>query len=155
MIYSMSAFSALCFCVLLFKIRSVKNSSFFVQISLMLMASQIFYALYVFNGQAVYEDIQICSLLGNKCLPDWFIVSVKKVALNSTLIGLYWQFYCSAHWIFAMKYWEISYRLGKGEKMLLVNIVYYLVLFLNFAIPVYLLVLAGTFPKDKQIDKAL
>ena len=54
-----------------------------------------------------------------------------------------------------MKYWEISYKLGKGGKMVLVNIIYYLVLFLNFAIPVYLLVLTGMRTKDKKVILAL
>ena len=71
------------------------------------------------------------------------------------MMALYWQFSCSAHWIFAMKYWEISYKLGKGGKMVLVNIIYYLVLFLNFAIPVYLLVLTGMRTKDKKVILAL
>ena len=57
------------------------------------------------------------------------------------MLGFYWQFYCSAYWIFAMKYWVISYKLSKGERMLLVGIFDYLGLFLNFAIPVYMVVL--------------
>jgi hypothetical protein len=59
------------------------------------------------------------------------------------MLGLYWQFYCSAHWLFAMKYWVISYKLAKGGRMTLVDIFDYSGLFLNFSIPVYLVVLIG------------
>jgi uncharacterized membrane protein YozB (DUF420 family) len=52
-IYSISAFSALCFCALLLKIRTVENSSFFVRLSLMLIASQVFFVLFVFYSYKV------------------------------------------------------------------------------------------------------
>jgi len=36
-----------------------------------------------------------------------------------------------------MKYWTVSYILGEGKKIFLVNVFYYFVLFLNVAIPVF------------------
>lgn len=51
--------------------------------------------------------------------------------------ALYYILYCTAHWIFAMKYWIISYRLGQGKMLALMNFFYNLVIVLNVAIPIY------------------
>ena len=64
-------------------------------------------------------------------------------AISWTLVGLYYSLYCSAHWIFAMKYWITSYRLGKGRNLSLVNVVYYFILILNIAIPAFEAVAEG------------
>jgi len=36
-----------------------------------------------------------------------------------------------------MKYWIVSYKLGEGKQICLVNAFYYVVLFLNIAISVF------------------
>ena len=64
-------------------------------------------------------------------------------AMGFFFFGLSNAFYCSAHWIFAMKYWTVSYRLGQGKMIRLVKVVYYLVLILNIAISVFVAVQEG------------
>jgi len=51
--------------------------------------------------------------------------------------------YCSAHWIFSMKYWTVSYKLSQGKMIRLVNFFYYFVLVLNIGISVFVSVEGG------------
>ena len=53
------------------------------------------------------------------------------------------MFYCAAHWVFAVKYWIISYKLGGGTYLTLANQIYVFVLVLNLLIPVFFAVEAG------------
>ena len=50
---------------------------------------------------------------------------------------MYYMLYCTAHWAFSMKYWIISYKLGQGKMLDLMNLIYYLVMALNIIIPIY------------------
>ena len=58
-------------------------------------------------------------------------------ALSFGSLGLYYWPFCSVHWMFAMKYWIISYKIAGGKKTNLANVAYYFVLLMNFAIPVF------------------
>ena len=52
-------------------------------------------------------------------------------------LGSYYILFCVAHWVFAMKYWIVSYKLNQGSYTKLVNSVFYLGIVLNTAFPIY------------------
>ena len=104
-LYSISILNIICYCVLLLKIRGVKDNSLFEKLSIILLSSQIFYIVYIYFSSEVTrlnEDstnkttikMQWCNILAYTC------------------DGFYLWGYCSAHWIFAIRYWFISYKLA-------------------------------------------
>ena len=66
-------------------------------------------------------------------------------ALEFIFLGLYYVLYCVAHWVFAMKYWVITCKMeiienGGLESKLqeqIYKVLYYGIIFLNIAIPIY------------------
>ncbi len=76
-------------------------------------------------------------------------------AISFALFGLFNAFYCSAHWIFAMKYWTASYKLGQGKMIRIVNVVYYFILILNIAICVFEAVEEGMDLKYFELSYAM
>ena len=64
-------------------------------------------------------------------------------AISFASLGMYDVLYCSPHWIFAMKYWIVSYKLSEGKMIKLANFCYYFVLILNIAISVFVAVEEG------------
>lgn len=97
----------------------------------MLLTSQICYVLNVYFSSEVTRQ--------SEDLPTDTVTSkmVWSNIMSAIFIGFYQWGNCSAHWIFAMKYWVISYKLAKGKRILLVNTIYYGVLLLNFLLPVF------------------
>ena len=65
------------------------------------------------------------------------------------------MFYCAAHWIFAVKYWIISYKLGGGTHLQLARNVYAFVLLLNIIFPVFFAVEAGMVLKNFDLSYQL
>jgi len=59
--------------------------------------------------------------------------------------------YLSAHWIFAMKYWIVAYKLEEGKRICLVEVVLYFILALNIGISV-LLDVAGALALKKLFN---
>ena len=65
------------------------------------------------------------------------------------------MFYCAAHWIFAVKYWIISYKLGGGTHLQLSKNVYAFVLVINIIVPVFFAVEAGMVLKNFDLSYQL
>lgn len=65
----------------------------------------------------------------------------KREHLNNVVcyvnLGLYYILFCTAHWVFSMRYWIISYRLNQGKMLSLMNLFYYLMIAVNVIIPIY------------------
>ncbi len=104
-VYSITALNIICYCVLLLKIRGIKDNSLFEKLSIILLTSQIFFLVFIYFSSEVtrlHEESQ------NE-------ITIKMRWCNIlayTSLGFYEWGYCSAHWIFAIKYWFISYKLA-------------------------------------------
>jgi len=57
--------------------------------------------------------------------------------LSYTCIGLHLLLYSVPHWIFAMKYWIVAYKLGEGKMIRMAKFFYYFFLFSNIAISIF------------------
>ena len=98
---SLNAVSALSFCVVLFKIKGIKDNTLLVKLSLILIASQIASSIFTYLNFKVHE---LNEEAGKETKKQ---ININIVAFTN--LGIYYWCYCSAHWIFAMKYWALSY----------------------------------------------
>ena len=125
-----------CYSILLVKIKGIAYNDLFVKLTVMLLVSLLFYSVFVFC------ECRKLSLKSTGTSTDEMRMKVLNT-ISSSCFGVYYALFCSAHWIFAMKYWMASYMLGEGKKILLVHVFYYFVLALNVAIPVFVGVAYG------------
>lgn len=56
-------------------------------------------------------------------------------------LGVYYSLYCTGHWVFAMRYWMIAYRLTSIKYLKFIQWLYYILLILNLACPAFLIVM--------------
>jgi hypothetical protein len=54
-VYSLSALNVVCFCILLFKIKGIKENSLFVKLSQILIVSQILFVTFTFFSNKLCE----------------------------------------------------------------------------------------------------
>ena len=122
--------------VCLTKICKIQHNEFFIKIGILLLispVSMIFWSSFSFKmTQLYYQNEQEYT---------------EQVVIYNFLFWLfiipYWGPYCAAHWMFAFRYWTLSYKMKYGEDKKIFVWIYYVGLCLNFAVVVYNSIFGG------------
>ena len=114
----------------LIKICKIQHNEFFIKIGILLLLSPVFYICYI-----------CCQLKMTKLYYQAGKQYTEQVVTYNFLTWLlvipYWGSYCVAHWMFAFRYWTLSYRMKYGEDKKIFIWIYYVVLSLNLAAVLY------------------
>ena len=116
--------------VCLTKICKIQHNEFFIKIGILLLISPVsmicwssfsfkMTQLYYKNEQQYTEQVVIYNFI-------WWFFTIP-----------YWVPYCIAHWMFAFRYWTLSYRMKYGEDNKNFIWIYYVGLSLNLAAVLY------------------
>ena len=118
---------SVCWC--LQKIKATPSSDVFIQICVLLLISQVDYPFasglefritQLYNQNKLGIQIQVDNYI------SWLLLSF-----------IYWSTYCLAHWIFAARYWLITYQLHQGKRIDIFIKLYYIIGALNVAACAY------------------
>jgi len=134
-VMALSAPSIICYLLILPALCKNKKLVLLAILTSSLLLSQLFFLMFMVFEKNVY-DAQ---------LDDQTPTRKTNIfnALAYTFLGLFYVLFCVSYWVFVMKYWVIARTMQKisnktkPKPYYVENFIYYGILFLNVAFPIY------------------